>query len=80
MFGSFLQPHFMPCPECGASVPVDEIDEHRCAPERRLDYQLFQLRDEIASFELEVAEYLASVRGRFDLYYAQRQRLSVGSA
>ena len=75
MFGSFLQPQYMPCPECGASVAVAELEDHRCARERWLDYQLFQLRDEIATFEQQVAAYLESARGRFDLYYARRRRL-----
>lgn len=65
----------MPCPECGASVPVAELDEHRCAHDRWVDYQMFQLRVEIASLECQVAEYLDTPRGRFDQYYARRQRL-----
>ena len=75
MFGSFLQPQFMPCPECGASVPTAEMDTHECSPPRRLEYQLFQLRAEIASFELQLAAYLASPRGRFETFYAERDRL-----
>lgn len=75
MFGSFLQPQYMPCPECGASVLTAEMDEHVCSPERRLDYQMFQLRAEIASFEIHLATYLDSPQGRFAEYYAQRQRL-----
>jgi predicted nucleic acid-binding Zn ribbon protein len=76
MFGSFLQPQYMPCPECGASVLTVEMDEHVCSPERRLDYQMFQLRAEIAFFELHLAAYLASPEGRFAEYYAERQRVS----
>jgi hypothetical protein len=75
MFGSFLQPQFMPCPECGASVPTAEMDFHECSEDRRLDYQLFQLRGEVASFDWQLAAFLASPRGRFETYYAQRQRL-----
>ena len=75
MFGSFLQPQFMPCPECGASVPTAEMDTHECSQPRRLEYQLFQLRAEIASFELQLAAFLASPRGRFEAYYAERDRL-----
>lgn len=75
MFGSFLQPQYMPCPECGASVLTVEMDEHVCSPERRLDYQMLQLRAEIASFELHLAAYLASPEGRFAEYYAERQRV-----
>jgi hypothetical protein len=75
MFGSFLQPQFMPCPECGASVPIAEMETHECSEQRRLDYQLFQLRAELAAFELQLAAYLASPRGRFETYYAERDRL-----
>lgn len=75
MFGSFLQPQYMPCPECGASVLTAEIDEHVCSRERWLDYQMFQHRAEIASFDLHLAAYLASPQGRFDEFYAERERL-----
>jgi hypothetical protein len=75
MFGSFLQPQFMPCPDCGASVPTAEMDTHECSEERRLDYQMFQLRAEVASFDLQLAAFFASPRGRFSVYYAERQRL-----
>ena len=79
MFGSFLQPQFMSCPECGASVPTAEMDTHECSELRRLEYQLFQLRAEIASFELQLAAFLASPRGRFEAYYAERDRLSAAA-
>jgi hypothetical protein len=75
MFGSFLQPQFMPCPDCGASVPTAEMDLHECSRERWLDYQMFQLRAEVASFDVQLAAFLASPRGRFETYYAARQRL-----
>jgi len=75
MFGSFLQPQYMPCPESGASVLTAEMDEHVCSHERRLDYRMFQLRAEIASFELQLAAYFASPAGRFAEYYAERQRV-----
>ena len=75
MFGSFLQPQYMPCPECGASIAVAELDDHRCARDRRLDYQLFQLRAEIATFEQQLGSYLDSTHGRFDAFYAERERL-----
>lgn len=75
MFGSFLQPQFMPCPDCGASVPATEIDEHVCRRERWLDFQMSRLGAEVACFDVELAAYLASPRGRFDAYYAERQRV-----
>jgi hypothetical protein len=75
MFGSFLQPQFLPCPDCGASVPADKLDEHVCAREPWIDYQMFQLRGEVACFDIQLAAYLTSPQGRFDTYYAERQRL-----
>ena len=64
----------MPCPECGASVARPEKDEHVCAQERWLDYQIFQLREEIAGFERDLGAYLDSSQGRFGLWCAQRER------
>ena len=64
----------MPCDECGASVPVGGRGEHVCSEPRRLDYQLFQLRAELAAFEDQFAAYLESPQGRFELWYAERER------
>ena len=64
----------MPCPDCGESVAAEARDEHRCDDERRLTYQLFQLRDEVAALEEQVAAYLDSPRGRFELWDAERRR------
>ena len=65
---------FMPCPDCGASLDQRESGVHRCDHQRWLDYQLFQLRDEVEAFERELGAYLATPRGRFELWYAQRKR------
>jgi hypothetical protein len=67
-------PSHMPCPECGASVARHTTADHVCEPDRLLDYALFQLRDEIARFEDDLRSYLNSARGRFELWYAARQR------
>jgi hypothetical protein len=64
---------YMPCPDCGASLERRD-DTHECERERWLEFQLFQLRDEIDEFEVELSGYLASPRGRFELYYAERER------
>ena len=74
MFGSFPTPRHMPCPDCGASVASAENDDHVCERERWLDYQVFQQRDEIASFDSELDGYLGSPEGRFELWYAARER------
>ena len=41
---------------------------------RRLDYQLFQLLDEVQAFESQVGAYLASPGGQFELWDAERRR------
>jgi hypothetical protein len=66
----------MPCPECGASVHRDEAEAHRCDPDRRLDYAMFQLRLEVEAFDRELDAYLESPRGRFEQWDAERRRSS----
>ncbi len=58
VFGSFPQSRHMPCAECGASIDRTDADAHVCEAERRLDFQLFELRDEIAAFDDELAVWL----------------------
>ena len=72
----FPQPRHVPCAECGAAVECSRQDEHVCDRERLLDYEMFQLRDEIALVEDGLAAYLDSPRGRFELWYAERDRLN----
>ena len=62
---------YMPCPECGASLERSETD-HRCEPERQLDYVMFGLRDEIASLEPRFSTYLATPQGQFERWLAAR--------
>ncbi len=64
----------MPCNDCGASVARAKRDEHRCDVERRVDYELFQLRGELDAFDEEFGVYLASPVGRFAAWYAARRR------
>jgi hypothetical protein len=71
---AFPQPHYLPCHECGAAVAHDEAETHVCEPERRIDYLLVQLGDELARFEEELGLYLESPRGRFEAWYAARRR------
>jgi hypothetical protein len=65
----------MPCSDCGASVPRTAAGRHVCESERKLDYELFQLRHELEAFEAELNRYFASPSGRFALWYAERDRL-----
>jgi hypothetical protein len=59
---------------CGASLARDERDGHACERERWLDYQVTQRQAELEGFELELGYYLQSPRGRFELWYAERER------
>jgi hypothetical protein len=74
----FPQPGYMPCSACGASVERGSKEEHVCDRARRLDYQMFQLRDDVAAVEGEVGAYFDSPRGRFELWLAERERRSRG--
>jgi hypothetical protein len=64
----------MPCSQCGAPVEHANEDEHVCDRTRLLDYQMFQLREEIAAVEREVGAYFDSPQGRFELWLAERER------
>ena len=74
VFGPFPQSRYMPCPECGGSVDRAEAVAHECDGERLLDFRLFQLRDEIAAFDEQLTGWLASARGRFAAWLAERDR------
>ena len=65
---------FIPCPDCGATIERQDNERHECDPERRLDHQMSQLSGEIELLEQQVADYLDSPNGRFELWYAQRER------
>jgi hypothetical protein len=63
---------FMPCPECGDSVDTTEPG-HVCSPERRAEFQMFGLRDEIAQLRAGFERYLDTTVGRFEAWSAARQ-------
>ena len=71
---SFFTSQYMPCAECGASVHSNERSSHRCDPERRLEYHLFQLRDEVSGFDERLTGFLDSPHGRFAQWLAERER------
>ena len=71
---NFFTSQHMPCAECGASVPVAELDTHVCERERQLEFLLFQVRDEVAGLEDDVRGYLESPHGRFAQWLAERDR------
>ncbi len=70
----FPQPDYMPCSHCGASVARTEADGHVCEPERKLDFEVFQLRDRLEAFETELGRYLETPRGRFEAWIAEQDR------
>jgi hypothetical protein len=70
----FERSSHMPCSECGGSVPERERDGHVCDPERLLDFQMIQLREEIASFEDDFGTYLETSQGRLAQWYAEYRR------
>jgi hypothetical protein len=63
---------YMPCEDCGASVDRTAPEPHRCSPERRADYQMFALREDVARFGARLRAYLDSPRGRFEVWLAAR--------
>jgi hypothetical protein len=71
---AFAYSNYMPCEECGASLAAAERDAHVCDPERRLDYLMFQLRQEVGSFDDGLRGYLDSPQGRFAQWLAERER------
>jgi len=73
MFG-FPAPSSLPCPDCGAEISLNG-EGHECDEERRRWHQLFLVNGEIEKLEHELGEYLTSPRGRFEAYYAERERL-----
>ena len=71
MFGI---PSHMPCDECGASVPRELRDEHECDPEKKLDWEMFCLREGLQSFEIDLVQWLNSSEGQFELYLVDKNR------
>lgn len=74
MFGSLPHPAFMPCPDCGVSVARGHQEEHVCDETQRTSYESLQLRLEADRFDTELTRWLESSRGRFAVFYAERQR------
>jgi hypothetical protein len=68
------KPDHLPCPDCGESLPSEDADGHVCDAERRLDFQLVQLRDEVAAFDVQLAAWLDSPDGRLAAWRAERER------
>jgi hypothetical protein len=71
---AFAYSNYMPCDDCGASVAAAEREAHVCDPERRLDYLMFQLRDEVGGLDDALRRYLESPQGKFAAWLAERSR------
>jgi hypothetical protein len=56
-------------------VPVDHHEAHRCDRRRFVEYQMLLLRPEIVAFEDELSAWMRTPCGRFESYYAARERL-----
>jgi hypothetical protein len=76
MFAFFAHSQYIPCSECGASLEGEDRNDHVCDSERRVDFQMFRLRGGITRFELDLAEFLKTPAGRFEAFYAERQRVA----
>jgi hypothetical protein len=55
-------------------VAVAPETAHACNPDRRLDFELFQLRAEISGLGAAIEEYLSSAKGRFEQWCAEHER------
>jgi hypothetical protein len=69
-------PRFTPCERCGASLAREQVGEHVCDGLRRLEYELFQLRDGIERLDADFASWLETPHGRFESFYASYRRLT----
>jgi hypothetical protein len=63
---------YVQCHGCG--VVVEDVADHVCDRERMVDHQMARLGDELANLEEEINAYLSSPRGRFDAWWATRER------
>ena len=77
---NFFTSQHMPCAECGASVHASVRETHACDPERRLEYRIFQVRDEVALLDVSLGAYLDTPEGRFAQWLAERDRRPPGGA
>jgi len=56
-------------------VLADEETAHRCERPRYVEYQMLLLRLQIAAFDQQFNDWLRTPQGRFESFYAARQRL-----
>jgi hypothetical protein len=63
----------MPCAECGESLDRLVGLDHRCDPTRRVEFQMFGLREGVAAFEARLQRHLDTAAGRFEAWLAAQQ-------
>jgi hypothetical protein len=73
-----FDPEHVACSSCGDEVPARARAWHVCDWWRWLDHQVHLRQDELSRFEHDLGAYLDSPHGRFDLWYAERERLRLG--
>src|SRR6266852_3081117 len=66
------------CPECGEAVSSSRPERHECEDERWLIFQMAHSRDLLRRLEPAIRAYLDSPSGRFEAWYAERERLGRG--
>jgi hypothetical protein len=74
MSSYFTDHEYMPCARCGVSLSQAERGTHICDAQRRARFEAFQLRQELAEFDRELAAFLGSPAGQFAVYCAERDR------
>jgi hypothetical protein len=70
------RPRMSTCPGCGEDVPARALNVHVCEWALWLDHQVALRRGELDRFEGELGAYLDSPGGQFDLWYAERERVT----
>ena len=74
MYSFFLFADYRPCPHCGIPVNQAEGETHECDPDRRVEWELFLMRDQVDAFERYLGDWLETNAGRFEVWYAKRER------
>ena len=74
MYSFFLFAEYRPCPHCGIPINQAQGEAHECDPDRRVDWALFLMRERVEGFERDLTDWLATPAGRFEIWYAERDR------
>jgi hypothetical protein len=67
-------PEYTTCPHCGTSIARRALERHICDERHRVDHVSRLVSAEAALFGLEYRRFLASPQGRFEQFYAARER------